>query len=67
MRALRQIRKELGMSQQELADSIGVGRTTVTMWETGANTPPTKMLKVLAKVLGCTVDELLHNEADDTD
>ena len=62
---IRQMREEVGLSQQKLADSIGVGRTTVTMWETGANTPPTKMLKVLAKVLGCTVDELLNNEDAD--
>lgn len=56
-------RKALGMTQQELADKTGVGRTTVTMWETGAGNPRIQVLPALARALQCTVDELLGAEA----
>lgn len=55
-------RKALGMTQQELADKTGVGRTTVTMWETGAGNPRIQVLPALARALRCTVDELLGAE-----
>ena len=55
-------RKALGMTQQELADKTGVGRTTVTMWETGAGNPRIQVLPALARALQCTVDELLGAE-----
>lgn len=56
---IKQIREEKGLTQQQLADLLNVGRTVVTMWESGENTPPTKHLAPLASALGCTVDELL--------
>lgn len=55
-------RKAMGMTQQELAEKIGVGRTTVTMWETGAGNPRIQVLPALARALRCTVDELLEAE-----
>ena len=57
-------RKEKNLTQEALATILGVERTTVTMWETGQNTPPTKYLVTLADALGCTLDELLRD--DDT-
>lgn len=51
-------RTRLGLTQQQLAEKLGVTRTTVTMWETGANTPPTKILPKLAEVLQITIDQL---------
>lgn len=64
---LRAIREKLGYTQEELAAKLGVGRTTVTMWEIGANMPPTRLLAPLAQVLNCTVDELLasYDETND--
>lgn len=55
-------RKALGMTQQKLANQIGVARSALAMWETGANSPRFKMLPVLAAALGCTVDELVRSE-----
>lgn len=52
-------RKARHMTQDELAAIIGVKRSTLAMWETGANMPPTKYLVAIAEALGCTVDELL--------
>ena len=49
---------------REFADAIiGVKRSTLAMWESGANMPPTKYLLAIAEVLGCTVDELLKPSA----
>jgi transcriptional regulator with XRE-family HTH domain len=62
--AIRRLRKEKNLTQEALAVSMGVERTTVTMWESGAITPPTKHLVPLAEALGCTLDELLRG--DDT-
>jgi transcriptional regulator with XRE-family HTH domain len=56
---LRELREKKGLSQKKLADKLGVGRTTVTLWELGINKPRTDMLPSLAKVLGCKVDALL--------
>ena len=56
---IKQLRKERNLTQESLASILGVERTTVTMWETGQNVPPTKHLVPLAEALGCTVDALL--------
>lgn len=52
-------RKALGMTQSQLADSLGVERSTVTKWESGKAAPRVDMLKALAEKLECTVDELI--------
>ena len=54
-------RKAVGMSQQELADKIGVSRSAVAMWESGASAPRAGMLPALADALWCSVDELLRD------
>lgn len=56
-------RKARHMSQADLAAIIGVKRSTLAMWETGANMPPTKYLVAIAEALDCTVDELLKPES----
>ena len=62
MTRLSEIRKSAGLTQQQLADFIGVKRTTLSMWEIGENTPPTKYLLSLAEALGCTVEDLLKSD-----
>ena len=59
MTKLSELRKAAGLTQQQLADRLGVKRTVVTNWETGVNSTPTKYLLALAEVLGCTVEDLL--------
>lgn len=49
-----------GLSQKELAEKVGVGQSTVSMWESGSNLPETRILPTLAQVLGCTIDELFR-------
>lgn len=55
-------RRSKNLTQQVLADMLGVKRSTVAMWETGTSLPRADLLPKLADVLGCTVDELLRPE-----
>lgn len=50
------------MKQEDLAAALGVTRTTVTKWELGLAAPRAGQLPQLAKVLGCTIDELYGKE-----
>lgn len=59
---LRQYRKDKGMTQQELADQLGVSNKTVSRWESGSY-PDVTTLVALARALGVTVDELLDPKA----
>lgn len=56
---LRCIRETAGLTQQQLADLIGVKRTALSMWEIRSETPPSKYLLALSEALGCTVEDLL--------
>lgn len=60
MSRLSTLRKAAGLTQQQLADLLGVKRTVVTNWETGVAITPTKYLLALAEILGCTVEDLLR-------
>lgn len=53
-------RNALGLSQQELAEELGVSQSAVAMWETGKRKPRSGELPKLAQVLGCTIDELFR-------
>lgn len=61
---LRQMRTRLGLSQQELADLAGVTRQTISGAETGQYVPSTAIALRLARVLGCTVEELFWLEEE---
>ena len=60
---LRQLRHKQNLSQEELADRVGVHANTVSSWENGV-IPKTKRLQALAKILGTTATYLL-GETDD--
>lgn len=51
------------MSQKDLAKRLGVTQGLISQWETGKVHPRATMLPKLADILGCTVDELLREEA----
>ena len=59
MMRLRELRKEKGMTQNELADKVGLSRSAIAMWEVGANEPDSGMLIQLSMLFGCSVDYLL--------
>lgn len=56
--AIREKRIEKGLTQDELAAALNIRRTTISMWETGNSMPRGEVLIKLAKVLGCTIDDL---------
>lgn len=53
-----------GLSQKALAAKLGVAQSMVSCWETGENAPNIKNAVALAKIFGCTVDDLLGGDAD---
>lgn len=59
---IKKIREKKGITQQELATVLGVGQSTVAMWETNNSLPRAEKLPAIAKALGCTIDELLKAE-----
>lgn len=56
---LPRIRKERGLTQEELAAKVYVTRQAVSRWETGETTPSIDMAKLLARVLDVPVMRLL--------
>lgn len=60
---LQQLRKERGLTQEELAQALYVSRTAVSKWESGRGYPNIDSLKAIAKYFSVTVDELLGGEA----
>lgn len=55
-------RKAAKLSQEELADRVGVSRQAVSKWELGDATPEVDKLLALARAFGVTTDELLSGE-----
>lgn len=56
-------RTNAGLSQLKAAAELGVTDAAVSMWETGKTAPRAALLKKIAKLYGCTVDELLKEDA----
>lgn len=56
---IRQKRKELNFTQEELADKLGVTKASVSKWELGQSYPDITMLPNIAELFKCTIDELL--------
>lgn len=54
------LRRGAGMTQQELAEKLGVTNRTISKWETGETFPETAQLIPLANIFHVTVDELLR-------
>ena len=56
---LQELRKQKGLTQEELAKSLYVSRTAISKWESGRGYPSIDSLKEIAKFFSVTVDELL--------
>lgn len=59
---IQEQRKRCGMSQEKLAELVGVSRQAVTKWEVGQSAPSTENLFRLAEIFGVTVDLLLETD-----
>ena len=60
--AIRSLRESRGMTQQALADKIGVSAKTVSKWETARGLPDISLLQPLSQALGVSLLELLNGE-----
>lgn len=58
MVGLVDVRKKKNLTQEGLAELIGVDRSTVAKWETGIAKPLADKLVLLAKVLECKIEDL---------
>ena len=58
------LRKEKGLTQEELASHMGVSPQAVSKWENDQTCPDISALPKLSKLLGVTVDELLEGKAE---
>ena len=59
---LQELRKQKGLTQEELATSLYVSRTAISKWESGRGYPNIESLKTIAKFFCVTVDELLSTD-----
>lgn len=57
-----QARQKAGLTQSQVAKALGVDQSAVCLWETGKTFPRATTLSKIAKLYGCTVDELLRTE-----
>ena len=58
---LKKARLEHGMSQEKIAELLGVSRQAVTKWETGQSAPSSEHLIALSRLYGITMEELIGN------
>ena len=56
------LRKKGGLSQEELAEKVGVARQTISKWELGETSPDLKQAKELSKIFKVSLDELTDND-----
>lgn len=61
-RFLQDLRKEKGLTQEQLAERLNVARRTVSRWETGFNAPDLDILIELADLYAVDLRELLNGE-----
>ena len=59
---LQELRKQKGLTQEELAEVLCVSRTAISKWESGRGYPNIDSLKAISKYFGVTIDELLSSE-----
>lgn len=60
------LRKQKGLTQSALSETLHVSRQAVSKWEVGAAVPTTDNLKVLSELYGVSVDYLLSDNTDDS-
>ncbi|MBR3660882.1 MAG: helix-turn-helix transcriptional regulator [Bacilli bacterium] len=59
---IMELRKKKGLSQEQLADKVGVARQTISKWELGETSPDLKQAKELSEIFNISLDELVDND-----
>lgn len=61
---IKQLRKAIGLSQEELGVALKVGKSTISMYETGIRTPTFERLEEIADFFNIDMNELMGRERD---
>lgn len=59
---LKELRKEKGLTQEQLGEKIGVTNKTVSRWENGNYIPPAECLAMLSDIYGISINEILSGQ-----
>ena len=59
---LQELRKQKGLTQEELAEVLYVSRTAISKWESGRGYPNIDSLKAISRFFGVTIDELMSGD-----
>ena len=59
---LQELRKQKGLTQEELAEKLYVSRTAISKWESGRGYPNIESLRAIAKFFSVTLDDLLSSD-----
>ena len=62
---LKNIRKSKNISQEYLAEKLGVSRQSVSKWETGENFPSRNNIMCLCEIFKCKINDLVHEDFTD--
>ena len=64
---LIQLRKKNGLSQEELAEKLGVSRQSVSKWESNNTYPETDKIIQIANLFDCSMDDLINDKITDVE
>lgn len=62
---IQKFRKEKSLTQEALADQLGVSPQAVSKWENDSSCPDIRLLPQLCRILGVTTDELLSGKSEE--
>lgn len=62
MSTLKQLRERKGMTQKELAKSLGVDQSAVSLWEKGKTSPRADVAIRITQLLDCTLDDIYRTK-----
>lgn len=63
MNNIKRLREAIGMSQSDLADSLGVRPPSVWKWENEISPPKYENLLAMSKLFGCSMDHVMGQDA----
>ena len=63
---LQRARKQRGMTQEELAEKVGVSRQALAKWESGETVPDIDRAALTAEILGLSLEELVEKKEPET-
>ena len=58
---LKELRKEKGITQEQMADELGVSGRTISRWETGSNMPDISLLVEIAEFFDVSIPEIIRS------